>query len=450
MVKICVKLIGRMVTVNELKIFMGKIINIHGQHDNQNLLNNVTHINYLDGYIGKDIKEIKNLYSNLFDEYKNIKKELEENYGDDKEKQRKLDLLKYQLNEIEVANLKIGEEDELEEKRKIMINSEKINENLQIADIEISEHTIDSISKAIRALEKIEDIDNNYSKTLNLLKNNYYDLQEIGRDINSYRDSIYFDDNEKYKTEDRLDTIYTLKRKYGNNIEEILEYKDELNKEINVIENLDEYILSLKKKLFEIENKMNEYANEMTDIREKYAIKLSNVINKELSDLEMENAKINIYVENTSEYNKNGLDKVTILIRTNTGEDEKELSKIASGGEMSRIMLAIKKVLSEVDTVPVLIFDEIDTGISGRAANSVSEKLKSISKNHQVLCVTHLPVIAAKGDYNYYINKEVENNKTNTKIKLLTDNEKIEEIARIASGVITDISLEHAKELIYV
>ncbi len=444
------KINGRMVTVNELKSFMERVINIHGQHDNQNLLNNKSHIYYLDGYIGYKIKEIKDKYFELFEEYKKTKKELEENFGDDKEKQRKLDLLKYQLNEIETANLKAGEEEELESKRKIIANSEKINENLQIADIEISEHTIDSLDNAIRALEKIEDIDDKYQKTLNLLKNNYFDLQEIGRDINSYRDDVYFDDKEKYDIDTRLDTIYTLKRKYGNNTEEILEYKNELYEEINVIENLDEYIRSLKEKIVDLENKMKEYSSKMSEIRKKYSIKLSESINKELSDLEMENAKINITIEKDSDFNKNGLDKVIMLIRTNTGEDEKELSKIASGGEMSRIMLAIKKVLSETDIVPILVFDEIDTGISGMAANSVSEKLKSISKNHQVLCVTHLPIIAAKGDFNYYISKEIEDNKTNTKVKRLNADEKIEEIARIASGVITDISLKHAKELIYV
>ena len=429
---------------------MSKIINIHGQHDNQNLLNQESHIEYLDNFIGNEIKEIKNKYKLTFEEYKKIKKELQENYGDEKEKQRKLDLLKYQLNEIEASKLKIGEEEILEEKRKIIINSEKINENLQIADIEISEHTIDSISNAIKALEKLEEIDSKYSTILNPLKNNYYDLQELGREINGFRENIYFEEDEKYKIEQRLDLIYTLKRKYGNNIEEILEYKNKLYSEITVIENLDEYIKKLKNELNKLEEKLKKYCSELTNLREKYSKKLSEEINKELKDLEMENAKINITIEKEDYYNKNGLDKVTMLICTNMGEDEKPLNKIASGGEMSRIMLAIKKVLSETDIVPILVFDEIDTGISGIAANSVAEKLKSISKKHQVLCITHLPVIAAKGNFNYYISKKVENNKTNTKIKLLNTNEKIEEIARIASGAITEISLKHAKELMFV
>ncbi len=444
------KINGRMVTVNELKEFMSKIINIHGQHDNQNLLNQSTHIEYLDNFIGKKIIEIKEQYFTYFNEYNQLKKELQENYGDDKEKQRKLDLLKYQLKEIENSNLKIGEEEELEEKRNIIINSEKINENLQIADFEISETTMDSLNSAIRALEKLEIIDGKYSKTLNAIKNDYYDLQEIGRDINNFREDSFFDENEKQIIEERLDLIYTLKRKYGNNIEEILEYKNKLYNEVSAIENLEEYIIKLKNKLSQTEKCMNEICCKLSNLREEYSKKLADLINKELNDLEMHNAKINIKIENEKFFNKNGLDKVTFYIATNIGEDEKELSKIASGGEMSRIMLSIKKVLSETDTVPILIFDEIDTGISGIAANSVAEKLKCISKKHQVLCITHLPAIAAKGDYNYFIKKESDSNKTRTKIKLLTENEKIEEVARIASGNITEISLKHARELICV
>ena len=442
------KINGRMVTVNELKEFMSKVIDIHGQHDNQNLLDSSTHILYLDNFIGREINTLKEEYQNLFKQYIEVNLELKQNYGDDKEKQRKLDLLKYQLNEIEASNLRIGEEEVLEEKRNIIVNSEKINENLQMADMQISENTIDSINIAIRALEKIENIDNKYSKILNSLKNNYYELQEIGRDINNFREESYLNEEEKQNIEERLDLIYSLKRKYGNNIEEILEYKNSLCNENSAIENMENYICNLKEKLSNLENNMYNICNKLTEKRQKYSAILSKEINKELKDLEMKNAIINIKVENKKEFDTNGLNKVEILIKTNAGEDKKPLNKIASGGEMSRIMLAIKKVLSEVDTVPILVFDEIDTGISGIAANSVADKLKTISKMHQTLCITHLAVIAAKGNVNYYISKESVNNKTKTKIKLLNSTEKIEEIARIASGNITKISLEHAKELI--
>ena len=443
------KINGRMVTVNELKSFMENIIDIHGQHDNQQLLNPVTHIEYLDSFGSKDIYKLKEEYVELYRKYNNLKTELKNNYGDDKEKQRKLDLLRYQYEEIEKANLKIGEDEKLENDRKIILNSEKINESLNIADLEISEHSIDSINGAIRALEKIEDLDEKYSSILNSLKSVYYDMQEIGRDISCLREDVFFDEEQRIELETRLDLIFSLKRKYGNTIEEILKYKDEVESEINQIENIDEYNNKLKEELNKVKSKMFNISKDLNILRNKYGLELEERINKELKDLEMKNAKIkiNINFSDNEKYNCNGLDEVEIFIRTNIGEDAKPLYKIASGGEMSRIMLAIKNVLSNVDSVPILIFDEIDTGISGIAAKSVGEKLKSISKMHQVLCVTHLASIAAKGDYNYYIYKKVEEEKTITNVELLNEEETIKEIARIASGDITEISLKHAKEL---
>ena len=442
------KINGRMVTVNELKEFMSKFIEIHGQNDNQNLLDSKQHLQYLDGFIGNKFINEKEEYKKLYNRYNEVKQELKENYGDDKERQRKLDLLKYQVNEIDEANLKIDEEIELEEKRKVMMNSEKIVENLQEADNLIAENSIDSISMAIRALEKIENIDKKYEKISSDLKSTYYELQELSRDISTYKDDVYFDEEENNYIEERLDLIYSLKRKYGNTIEEILTYLEETKKEIEHIENLEEYNNKLKKEKNELEEKMNILACKIHEKREKYAKDLSNSINIELEELEMKNAKINVhvdYIEN--EYFRTGKDIVSFYITTNVGEDEKELSKIASGGEMSRTMLAIKKVLADSDKMPVLIFDEIDTGISGKAASSVAKKLKAIAQKHQVLCISHLPNIAAIADYNYFISKNVKEERTKTQIKLLKENEVIEEIARISSGEINETTLKYATEL---
>ena len=437
-----------MVTVNELKDFMSKFIEIHGQNDNQNLLDSKVHLKYLDGFIGNEIIEQKEKYKELYSRYMQILQELKVNYGDDKERQRKLDLLKYQVNEIEEANLKKNEENELEEKRKIFLNSEKISENLMETDTLLSENVIDSLSMAIRALEKIEDIDKKYEKASMSLKSTYYELQELSRDISSYKDDIYFDEEERNYTEERLDLIYSLKRKYGNSIEEILKYSENIKEEIEHIENLEDYNNKLKKELKELEVKMNKLGKEISDIRKEEAKKLSFNINKELEELEMKNAKINvkvIYCEN--EFFKTGKDIVKFYITTNLGEDEKELSKIASGGEMSRTMLAIKKVLADTDKMPIVVFDEIDTGISGKAANSVANKLKVIAKNHQVMCISHLPNIAANADYNYFISKDVKNERTKTKVKQLKEEEIIQEIARISSGEINEITLKYAYEL---
>ena len=442
------KINGRMVTVNELKNFMSKFIEIHGQNDNQSLLDNKFHLKYLDGFIGEELLKYKQEYKENYTRYIEIKQELKANYGDEKERERKLDLLKYQFNEIEEADLKEKEEEELEEKRKIMLNSEKISNSLNEADEAIGESSIDSINLAIRAMEKIEGIDTKYEAITSNLKNIYYDLQELSRDISNEKEDIYFDEQERNEVEERLDLIYSLKRKYGNNILEILNYKEEIEKEIQHIENLDDYNRKLKKELKQIKEKMTKLAINIHNLREEYAKVLGININKILEDLEMKNAKINIHVDyKEEEFFENGKDEIEFYITTNLGEDEKQLSKIASGGEMSRIMLAIKKVLADTDKMPVLIFDEIDTGISGKAANAVAEKLNSISKNHQVLCISHLPSIAASADYNYFISKKVLNDRTNTNIKLLNEEETIKEIARISSGEINEATIQYATQL---
>ena len=442
------KINGRLVTVTELENFMSNYIEIHGQNANQQLFDNKTHIKYLDNFIGKEIFDLKVEYKNKYTRYNEIKRELRENYGDEKEKQRKLDLLRYQLNEIQEAKLKTGEEEKLEEKRKIILNSEKIAKNLSEANNAVGENVIDMLSTAIRALEKIEEIDSKYTETIENLRNSYYNLQEISRDINNYMEDIEFDEQEIEKIETRLDTIYNLKRKYGNNIEEILKYGEEVKTEIDKIENVDKYNEQLKKEQKELENEMTKLAEKISEIRKEEAQKLSSKINKELLDLEMTNAIINIKVEyKINEFFEDGKDSVQILIKTNVGENESELSKIASGGEMSRIMLAIKKVLTEVDRIPVVIFDEIDTGISGKASRTVASKMKSISKEHQVICVSHLAPIAAIADYNYFISKKVENERTTTSVQLLNEQEVICEIARISSGEINEVTLKYANEL---
>lgn len=441
------KVNGNLVTVSELKRIMSKIIDIHGQHDNQNLLDNTKHIVYLDSFIGDELFKIKQEYQEYFNKYNEIKNKLKNNYGDETEKTRRLDLLRYQYNEIDVANLKIGEDLELEEKHNIMVNSEKLKENLEEIDENINSNAIEYISNSIRCLEKIEDYGEIYKSKLAELKSIYYELQETARDLSSLKDEANFDEYERDEVERRLDIIFSLKRKYGNSIEEILEYKDKLAEEIEQIENVEVINKKLRIEQKEIESKMNNLCNLMNEKREKYGIILSEKINNELKDLEMPNACFSIKIEKEASFNINGNDKIEFAISTNIGEESKELIKIASGGEMSRIMLAIKTVLADIDEVPILVFDEIDTGISGKAAKAVAEKMKIISNKHQTLCITHLPAIAAQGDNNFYIYKEVKNGKTRTNIKKLNEEETIFEIARISNGDITDVAIENAKEL---
>lgn len=440
------KINGRLVTLTELKEFMNNIIDIHGQNDNQKILNSKYHIKYLDNFIGERITDIKEKYRVLYKKHIEIKKELKANLGDDKEKQRKLDLLQYQFDEIDSANLKENEEEELEEQRKIFMNSEKIGKALNQADISLGEGAIDKINEAIKAVEKISDLDKKYEDTLCQLKGVYYEVQELSRDISSLNSDMYFDENERNEIEERLDLIFSLKRKYGNSIKEILDYKENVENEIERINNLETYNEELKAELQKLEKEMQELASKMHEIRVNVANELNIKINKELADLEMPNARFITNI-NETDFNKNGIDEIEFFISTNIGEDSKPLAKIASGGEMSRIMLAIKTVLANTDSTPVLIFDEIDTGISGNAAKSVGEKLKIIGQSHQVLCITHQPSIAAKGDVNFYINKESQDGRTFTKVRKLSEEEIINEVARIANGEVTEIARKHALEL---
>lgn len=438
---------GRLVTVNELKEFMSKILDIHGQHDSQLILNPMQHIIYLDKFIGKELEDNLNKYKVKLAEYNTLKQELKNTYGEDQEKERRLDLLRYQYNEIEQANLKENEEEELEEKHKMMQNAEKLKDNLCEVDNELNENAVVAISNAIRSLEKIQDCGSKYTEKLSILKSSYYDIQELARDLSYMREDVNFDEEERNQIENRLDLIYSLKRKYGNTISEILKYSSKVEEEIHKIENLDEYHKKIKAKINVLKQELLEIANNMTNTRKKYAKELSTKINKELKDLEMPNARFEIQVDTADKFYETGIDEVEFMICTNIGEELKPLVKIASGGEMARIMLAIKNVLADVDEVSTLVFDEIDTGISGKASKAVAEKMKSIAKSHQVICITHLPSIAAKGDHNYYISKQTKENKTYTQIKKLSEEETIEEIARISSGEVTEIAKAHAQEL---
>lgn len=439
------KINGRMVTVNQLREFMRDIIDIHGQSDNQKLMNPQNHIEYVDDFSGNKIIDIKNKYHELYNKYLEIKNELNRNYGDDKQKQLKLDLLYYQLNEINNANLKVGEDEELVKKQKIYQNSEKIVTNLSKANDLFENKILNSLDTVINSLNKVAIYDDKYNSLIERVNGAYYDIQDASYTISEDFLNNDYNNKEAEIVQDRLDLIFNLKRKYGNTISEILEYKLKLEKEINDIENLDDYIIQLKKQLKTIKEEMHEKCIELNKIRKNSALELEEKITKELKELEMFNAEFKINVEFEEEnYNKNGLNNIEFMISTNIGEEYKPLVKIASGGELSRIMLAIKTVFSDVDNTPIMIFDEIDTGISGVAASSVSEKMRTISLKHQVICVTHLAVIAAKAKYNYYIYKDVIDGKTYSNIKLLDERETLNEIARISTGSTSKIAIEHA------
>lgn len=443
------KVDGKMVTLAELKKRCETLIDIHGQHDNQSLLNPATHLELLDSFIGDEIQNLLKNYQSELSEYKLIKKELELNFGDDKDRTRKIDLLQYQINEIEEANLKIGEEEELKTRRNLIMNSEKIAKALNNTYYNLNDIVIDNLGMATHELSSIASFDAKYDNILLALNEAYYSLKDSASETLSCMNDVEFDEQEQEQIEERLDLISSLKRKYGNDIEAILAYYNEMSLELERLQNSDEIIKELKTKLNKKEAILKDFALKIRTLRKESSSIICDKVKKEFLDLEMKNAYIEFEFKELDSFADFGMDDVEIFISTNLGELPKPLIKIASGGEISRIMLAMKTVLHECEPPHTMIFDEIDTGISGQAAKKVGEKMKKISDKNQLICITHLPVIASMGDVNYFISKNSDSGKTVTSVTKLNDVQTEKEIARMLDGDnITDITLEHAKSLI--
>lgn len=452
--KSIIRINGRTTNLSIIREISKLLIDIHGQHEHQSLLDESKHIDILDSFCGNDFKRIKDEYRKVFDKVKQIEKDLEKLTQDEQYRLRKIDLLKFQTQEIQEANLKDGEEQELIQRRDILKNSEKIYSCLNTAyqkiyENELYESAFDSIGSALASIENIAEYDSKLNDIKQNLEDVYYKLQDAVENIRDYRDKIEYNDYELNEIEDRLDLINKLKRKYGNSIEEILNYYSNIEKELVDLEKSDELIEELENQLKLENEKLHNLSNNITSIRRNTAIYLKQKIEAELKYLGMERAIFEVQVEEKEKYVYNGNNEVKFMITSNPGEPLRPLHKVASGGEISRIMLAIKSVVADVDEIPVLIFDEIDTGISGRTAQSVAEKMILISKNHQILCVTHLPQIASMADKHFKIQKNVIDDKTVTRVKDLQNEERIEEIARMLGGaIVTELTKVNAKEII--
>ena len=442
------KINGKMATVSELREVGEKLIDIHGQHDNQSLLDPKTHLELLDNFAGTNLYKLKAEYSENLEKYRDVTNKIKSNYGDEQERARRLDLLSYQIEEIEVAKLKTNEEDELLNRRRILLNAEKIAKSLNTAHEAIDTVVLETLSNVTRAMSNISDLDEKYNQALTQINDSYYNLQDVLGNLSEFSSEIDFSENEQEEIEERLDLINNMKRKYGNTIEDILLYYDKVCEEKHFLENSEEIINKLKNEQQELTVKLDKLADEITAKRKECAKNIESKINEQMQDLEMKKAYLTFEFKKAQDFLENGKDDVQLLICTNVGDELKPLSKIASGGEISRVMLAIKTVLGEYDSVPTMIFDEIDTGISGQAGKAVADKLKIIGKTHQVICVTHLPTIVAAGSSNYYINKVVKNSQTRTQIKKLDEEQTVKEIARVIAGNdITEAVIEHAREL---
>lgn len=444
------KINGRMVTVNELKEVGSLLVDLHGQHDNQFLLNAKNHIGVLDNFAGARLKNVKDNYLKFYEDRKDILEKIDKMGGNPEQRARTIEFLKFQIDEIEAAKLKENEDEELNERRKILASSEKVLNSLSFCADSITDErgVLSILQHSIRRINEIEDINPEYKKLGEIIQEAYYQIEEAGYSINSEKDKVYIDEDELNQIEERIDLISRLKKKYGGSVKDILSTYEQLDSEYKELLNSESILEELQFKLNETESKMKELACKINDIRNEVGKDLEKKLADILTELEMPKAHFEIKIDPTDIFLKNGMDSVEILFSSNLGENVKELSKTASGGEISRIMLALKNVLVNADIIPVMIFDEIDTGISGKAGNAVGEKMLEISKDKQVICVTHLPSIAAKGTSNFFISKNVVENKTMTSVKRLNENETISEIARIiGGGDISDIALQHAREI---
>lgn len=449
------KVNGRSMILSQLKMLTETLLDIHGQHENQNLLDHSNHITYLDYFGEEALGEYLNSYKNSYEELNEIENKIFDLTGKNGEREKTIDFLKYQLEEINAAKLKTEEEEELEERYNILSNSEKINKSLSLSykmlydGDENTSSIIDSIGSIVRDLKSVENHMEKIKKVSISLEETYYNLEENIRDIREIKDSIYYDEEELNTINSRLFQIGSLKKKYGNSIKEILNYRDKISVQYEELINSEAIIEELNYKKEIILKELKEKAYKIHSLREEFADVLQAKIKEELNYIGLEKSTFKVSVELKEEFNENGLDKVKFLISTNPGEPLKPLEKVVSGGELSRIMLALKTVFVNKDKIPSVIFDEIDTGISGRIAQSVGEKMYSISKTHQVFCVTHLPQIACISDVHYQVAKEVISDKTYTSINKLSDKEKSEEIARMIGGTeVTNLTLRHAEEMI--
>lgn len=446
---------GRTVTLGMLNDITSKLIDIHGQHDHQSLLKVDRHSEFIDSLGDDRIKEAKGKIKNGYEELLALKTKLKSLVQDEMEKERKMDLLNFQLEEIDEARLVDGEEELLISEYNLLSNAESIAVTLSdaIASLDFdyygNKSIIDALNNVYINLHKISKHSNDITNFTDILESIVFQLRDLTREIRYYQDKVEYNPERLKFLDERLDLINKLKRKYGKTIKHILEYRDGISKELTLLLNCEEQIKEIKSKIEKCEIQMDNICQDLTKERTCISEKFEKEITKELSEVNMPKVKFKVKIDKLEHFTQNGLDKIEFLISTNPSEPLKSLSKIVSGGEMSRIMLAFKSILAEIDKIPTLIFDEIDTGISGRTAQIVGEKVANISSNHQVICITHLPQIAALADSHYLINKKVTENESITEIIKLDYNERIEELSRLLGGVnLTETTKQHAREMI--
>lgn len=451
--KSIIKVNGRSLIISQLKKIREKILDIHGQHQNQTLLDRGSHIIYLDNFIGEKIKEPLKKFNELRERLNEIKaKILKINGNEDREKL--IDYTKFQIDDIKKGNLRVGEEEELKEEFNYLSNAEKINNSLKIS-CELLNYrddgnsVLESLSRVISELSSVEKNSQVIGEKKAVIEEAYYNIEEVSRELRDIAEDTVYDENKLEKINERIYEINGYKKKYGNTIEEVIEYFNKLKENYNELVNAAEILKELEEEEKHVLNEMKTVGDTIHKIREKFSEILKESLLKELAYVGLEKSTMEIQVKLCENYNERGFDEVSFLISTNTGEPVKPLEKVLSGGELSRIMLAFKCVFADKDGISTLIFDEIDTGVSGAVAQRIGEKMYQVSLNHQVLCITHLPQIAILSDHHYFVSKSIKDNKTFTNIKILNKDEKIHQVATMLGGnEVTKATYENVKEML--
>ena len=448
---------GTLVTVAMLREIGQRLVDVHGQHDNQSLLRSETHIGLLDLFAGEQLVKGKKEYQAQLEHLHWLNSKLRALSGEGKERERTLDMLRFQIEEIERAGLTIGEDEELEHQSRILSHTEEIifafSHAYQWIHGEESEDesALDRLGSSTEGIQKVEDLDPHYASICLSLKELQEKLSDISRDVRHVRDEMEYDPKLHKSIEERISLVQGLKRKYGETIADILHFLQKAKERLDEIERSEELITELKKDIEKTEKNLHKQCEGMNTLRNAAATLLQDGIQKELADLEMPKTQfvVSITVCPEEGFKEDGTDKVEFLFSSNPGEPLKPLSKIASGGEMSRVMLAVKSILTDIDAIPTLVFDEIDTGVSGKAASKVGEKLQTVAKGHQVICITHQAQIACLADAHYLIQKKEHAGRTITFVKLLEEGDRENEITRLLSGEhVTEAARNLARELL--
>lgn len=449
------KVNGKNLTLSMLKNLTKELVDIYGQHEHQSLLDPTKHIILVDSFGDKEFKDLKLKIQAEYYNLINEKKKLKHLSLDSKERDREIDILNFQIKEIDDARLTMEDEDDIDLEYKKLSNINEISISVEESLLHLSHeeynncNAVDLLNKCISLISNAAKYDQDLSDLQKRFENLSYELQDLNRNLIDYLSNIEMNSDRLNFLIERLNLVNRLKKKYGNSVLKILEFKEDAISRLKALENYDNEILALNNRIATIQNNLNDFSSNLSNKRKKIAKMIEIKIREELITLNMINVNFKVEFDKTIEFTEDGFDKIEFLISTNPGESLKSLSRIVSGGEMSRIMLAFKSILAFFDEIPTMIFDEIDSGISGRTAQIVGEKIDYISSNHQVICISHLPQIAAFADSHFLIDKTISKDRTSTTITKLNKNERINEMARLVGGVdLTSTAIKHAKEMI--